>query len=70
MSDALPARRYVFPEPGETIGLLAKRVLPDVDDGSQLLLSLNLHLAMRPFPIGGPGELLCSDLVYVEPPVA
>jgi hypothetical protein len=25
---------------------------------------------MRPFPIGGPGELLCTDIVYVEPPVA
>ena len=55
MSDS---RRYVFPDPGETIGMVAKRVLPDVDDGAQLLLSWNLHLAMRPFPIGAPGELL------------
>ena len=38
--------------------MVAKRVLPDVDDGAQLLLSWNLHLAMRPFPIGAPGELL------------
>ncbi len=46
----IAARRYVFPEPGDTLGLIAKRVLPDVDDGAQLLLSWNLHLAMRPVP--------------------
>ena len=63
------ARRFVFPEPGETIGMVAKRVLPDVDDGAQLLLSWNLHLAMRPFPIGAPGELLPTDIVYVEAPL-
>ncbi len=62
------ARRFVFPEPGETVGMVAKRVLPDVDDGAQLLLSWNLHLAMRPFPIGTPGELLPTDIVYVEAP--
>ena len=64
------ARRFVFPEPGETISMVAKRVLPDVDDGAQLLLSWNLHLAMRPFLIGAPGELLPTDIVYVEQPVA
>ena len=63
------SRRYVFPEPGETIGMVAKRVLPDVDDGAQLLLSWNFHLAMRPRPIGPNGELLPTDIVYVEAPL-
>ena len=62
------SRRYVFPDPGETIGMVAKRVLPAVADGAQLLLSWNLHLAMRPSPIGAPGELLPTDIVYVEAP--
>ena len=70
MSDAHAARRYVFPEPGDTLSLIAKRELPEIENAAQLLLSWNLHLAMRPFPIGGPGELLCTDIVYVEPPVA
>ncbi|HTN81489.1 MAG TPA: hypothetical protein VMK16_17595 [Acidimicrobiales bacterium] len=64
------SRRYVFPEPGETVAMVAKRVLPDVEDGAQLLMSWNLHLAMRPRPIGAPGELLPTDIVYVEAPVA
>jgi len=50
--------------------MVAKRVLPDVEDGAQLLMSWNFHLAMRPFPIGAPGELLPTDIVYVEAPVA
>jgi len=50
--------------------MVAKRVLPDVEDGAQLLMSWNFHLAMRPRPIGAPGELLPTDIVYVEAPVA
>ena len=64
------SRRYLFPEPGETIEMVAKRARPDVEGGAQLLMSWNFHLAMRPFPIGSPGELLPTDIVYVEPPVA
>jgi hypothetical protein len=62
------SRRYVFPEPGDTFATLAQRYLPDVGHGEQLLQSWNLHLIMRPFPVGEPGEVLCTDIVYLEPP--
>jgi hypothetical protein len=62
------ARRYVFPEPGETLDAVAARVLPDVEGAGMLLASWNLHLAVRRTPIGAPGELLCTDIVYVEEP--
>jgi hypothetical protein len=64
------SRRYVFPEPGDTLATLAERVLPGDDNGASTLLSWNLHLAMRPFPVGEPGEILCTDIVYLEPPPA
>ena len=62
------SRRYVFPEPGDTLVTLADRVMPGEKDAAQTLLSWNLHLAMRPFPVGRPGEILCTDIVYLEPP--
>jgi hypothetical protein len=64
------ARPYVFPEPGDTLATLAARLLPDDPDGANTLLSWNLHLALRPFPVGEPGEVLCTDIVYVGPPPA
>ena len=67
---AAPSRSYVFPEPGETLADLAARLLPGQPDGEQLLMSWNLHLIMRPFPVGGAGEVLCTDIVYLEPPPA
>jgi hypothetical protein len=63
-------RRFVFPEPGDTLATLAARLLPDVAHGEQLLQSWNLHLVMRPFPVGEPGEVLTTDIVYLEPPPA
>ena len=63
-------RPYVFPEPGDTLATLAARVLPDDPDGANTLLSWNLHLALRPFPVGEPGEVLCTDIVYLAPPPA
>ena len=62
------ARRYVNPRPGDTLVKLADRELPGIDRADQVLLSWNLHLAMRTFPVGAPGEVLPSDIVYVEPP--
>jgi hypothetical protein len=44
--------------------------MPDQPDAAKTLLSWNLHLAMRPFPVGEPGEILCTDIVYLEPPTA
>jgi hypothetical protein len=61
-------RAFVYPEPGDTLETLAARLLPGQADGAQQLLSWNLHLVLRPFPIGDPGEVLCTDIVYVEPP--
>ena len=62
------SRPYVFPEPGDTLAALAARLLPDDPDGASTLLSWNLHLAVRPFPVGEPGEVLCTDIVYLCPP--
>jgi len=63
-------RPYVFPEPGDTLTTLAGRLLPDDQDGVNTLLSWNLHLALRAFPVGEPGEVLCTDIVYLGPPPA
>ncbi len=63
-------RRFVQPEPGDTLASIAERELPGMSDGARLLLSWNLHLATRPPNAGGPGSVLLCDLVYVEPPAA
>jgi hypothetical protein len=65
---AAVGRRYVFPEPGDTIDTLAARVCPGEAEAATRLLSWNLHLAMRRAPVGGPGALLPTDIVYVEAP--
>jgi hypothetical protein len=57
------SRRFVSPEPGEDLGALAARVLPQADDAASQLLSWNLHLAARPGRV-----LLPSDIVFTEPP--
>jgi hypothetical protein len=61
-------RRYVRPHEGDTLATIAEREVPELDGGAQTLLSWNLHLAMRPFPVGAPGQVLVTDIVYVEPP--
>ena len=63
-------RRYINPLPGDTLTSLAARELPGVVGGDQQLLSWNMHLAMRVFPVGKPGEVLPSDIIYLEPPLA
>ena len=63
----MATRRYVHPEPGDTLAAIAARELSGVDDGEQQLLSWNLHLAVRA-PIGPPGSVLASDIIFVEPP--
>jgi hypothetical protein len=65
---ATATRPFVFPEPGDTIETLAARVLPDEPNGAELLLSWNLHLVLRTFPVGGPGEVMTTDIVYLSPP--
>jgi hypothetical protein len=61
-------RRYVHPDPSDTIEVIAQRV-PDLagrDDAAEQLLSWNLHLSNR--LLGQTAGLLGSDIVYVEPP--
>jgi len=59
-------RAFVSPRPGEDWSALAARVLPDEDAAAAIakLKSWNLHLFARQ----PPGELLGSDVLFVEPP--
>jgi hypothetical protein len=62
-------RRFVTPLAGETLQDLAARALPGapVAETADRIRSWNLHIfAMR----NPPGLLLCSDVVFVEPPLA
>lgn len=70
-----PARRaWVFPEPGETLSVLASRLYPGDAEAANRLLSWNLHLVTRrsltaeAAPSRDP-ELLATDIVYVEAPL-
>ena len=65
----MSARRYVFPQPGDDLAVLAARELDDADGAEQQLLSWNLHLAVRA-AMGRPVGLLPSDIVFTEPPPA
>jgi hypothetical protein len=66
----LVTRAYVFPEPGDTLALLAARVLPGREDGRAVLLGWNPHLALRAATMDVPGGMLPTDLVYIEPAMA
>lgn len=59
-------RRFVHPEPGDDWESLAARALADepADEAVAHLQSWNLHLFAR-VP---PGQILGSDVVFVEPP--
>ena len=68
-----PSRRraYVFPEPGDTLATIAARVLPGQ---AADLLPWNLHLITRRSLSAEPTTsknptLLCTDVVYTEPPI-
>jgi hypothetical protein len=62
-------RRFVTPLAGETLDGLAARALPETPPraAADLLRSLNLHIFALRQP---PGLLLCSDVIFVEPPLA
>jgi hypothetical protein len=73
MSDPLSRqRRWTSPQPGDTLGSIAARELPQIapEAAARQLGSWNLHLIIRPLPGLAPGELLGSDVVYLEPPLA
>jgi hypothetical protein len=62
------SRRFVTPAPGEDWQAIARRALPDLAPESAIerLKSWNLHLFAR-IP---PGQILGSDVIFVEPPKA
>ena len=62
-------RRFVTPEPDETLEMLAARALPGepLDVAKERIQGWNLHI----FAMRRPrGLLLGSDVVFVEPPLA
>jgi hypothetical protein len=65
-------RRWTSPQPGDTIASLAARELPQLapEEAAKQVGSWNLHLLIRPLPGLAPGQLLGSDVVYLEPPLA
>jgi hypothetical protein len=65
-------RRWTSPQPGDTLASLAARELPQLapEDAAKQLGSWNLQLLIRPLPGLPPGQLLGSDVVYLEPPLA
>ena len=73
MSDSLSRqRRWTSPQPGDTLASIAARELTGLapDAAAKQLGSWNLHLLVRPLPGLAPGQLLGSDVVYLEPPLA
>lgn len=62
-------RRFVTPEAEDTLEALAARALPDepLAAAVERVRGWNLHI----FGMRQPrGLLLCSDVVFVEPPLA
>ena len=61
-------RRFVTPEPDETVEELAARALPGepLERAVDSLKSWNLHVFAMRRP---PGLLLGSDVIFVEPPL-
>ena len=65
-------RRWTSPQPGDTLASIAARELPRLapEEAARQLGSWNLHILMRPLPGLAPGQLLGSDIVYLEAPLA
>jgi hypothetical protein len=70
-----PKRAFVFPEPGDVLSTLALRQFPGDDQAHQRLLSCNMHLVLRrslsaEVNQSKDPQLLPTDIVYIEPPLA
>ena len=63
------SRAFITPNPGETLEQLAARALPGVAPERALdnLKSWNLHIFLLRRPAG---QVLGSDVLFVEPPLA
>ncbi len=61
-------RRFLQPEEGDTLAIVAARELPDLPaaDSLRTLQSWNLHLVLRP---GTAGALVGADIVWLEAPL-
>ena len=62
-------RRFVTPQPDETLEALAARAMPNAPLGAAMeqIRAWNLHI----FAMRKPrGLMLGSDVVFVEPPIA
>ena len=68
MGELSRQRRFVTPEPEETVEELAARALPGepVTAAVDRIRSWNLHIFAMRRP---PGLMLGSDVVFVEPPI-
>ena len=69
MTELTRQRRFVTPLAGESLEDLAARALPGVpvSEAADRIRSWNLHI----FAMRNPrGLLLCSDVVFAEPPLA
>ncbi|XOV82241.1 MAG: hypothetical protein ACFHXK_15430 [bacterium] len=62
-----PQRRFVSPQPGDTIETIAARELPDLalEEAVSQLTSWNLHIFLMRSP---HGLITGSDVVFLEPP--
>ncbi len=62
-----PQRRFVTPQPDETLEALAERAMPGevLTSATEQIKSWNMHIFAMRKPAG---LLLGSDVVFVEPP--
>ena len=62
-------RRFILPQPGDTIEAIAAREMPEIDPKTALeqLQAWNLHIFLMRRPAG---LLTGCDVVFVEPPLA
>ncbi|MEM7097259.1 MAG: hypothetical protein AAF541_03295 [Pseudomonadota bacterium] len=61
-------RKFISPQPGDTIETIAARELPEMDSQEAVasLTSWNLHIFLMRQP---NGMITGSDVVFVEPPL-
>ena len=62
-------RRFIHPQPGDTIEVIAARELPEMsqEDAVAALSSWNLHVFLMRQP---HGLVTGSDVIFLEPPLA